>query len=360
MTRRSALPTLVALCILVAFAITVLATHAWDPMAFVLDRPQDVPADQTWGIGYDGQQAYAIAVDPVGAASKLDRPAYRYQRIIYPILARLVGFGNPDLIPWSMLIINLISACVTVLVLSQLLVDRGVSGWWSLVPLLSFNYLIGIRMDLNGPLAYALALGGLLSFERKKPALAAVLFALAGLTREVALVFPLALVAWLFLQRRWREALGIASASMVPFVAWSAFVRGWQGASPFATPLARPELIPFGGLLLLEGFEARVLVSLWAVVPALAAGVAAVWDLLKQKLKLESADTITVLASSAVIAFLPAPTWIDPLAILRLAVGLILAIVLWLAYARPSLLPFVAGLWLPSILLVFMIPGFLI
>jgi hypothetical protein len=360
MTRGSTLPTLVSVCILVAFAITVLATHAWDPMAFVLDRPQDVPADQTWGIGYDGQQAYAIAIDPIGAASRLDRPAYRYQRIIYPILARLVGLGNPDLIPWSMLIINLVAGSATVLVLSQLLADRGVSGWWALVPLLSFNYLIGIRMDLNGPLAYALALGGLLAFEREKTALAAVLFALAGLTREVALVFPLALVAWLLLKRRWREALGIALASLIPFGAWSAFVRGWQGASPFATPLARPELVPFGGLLLLEGVEARVLVSLWAVIPAIAAGVAAGLDLLKQKFNLNSSDTIIVLASCAVIAFLPAPTWVDSLAILRLAVGLILALILWLARRRRSLLPFVTGLFLPSILLVFLIPGFLL
>ncbi len=360
MTRAFALPTLVSACILVVFAITVLATHAWDPMAFVLDRPQDVPADQTWGIGYDGQQAYAIAIDPVGAASKLDRPAYRYQRIFYPILARLVGLGNPDLIPWSMLFINLVAGTATVFVLSKLLADRGASGWWALVPLLSFNYLIGIRMDLNGPLAYALALGGLLSFERQKTAMAAVLFALAGLTREVVLVFPLALVTWLILKRRWREALGITLASMIPFVAWSAFVRGWQGVSPFNTPLARPELLPFGGLLLLEGVEARVLVSLWAVIPAVTAGAAAGLDLLKQRVSLESSDTMIVLANSAIIAFLPAPTWVDSLAILRLAIGLIVAIILWLAHARPSLLPFVAGLWIPSILLVFMIPGFLL
>jgi hypothetical protein len=358
--RVSGLPTLIAFFILVAFTLTVLATHGWDPMAFVLDRPPDVPADQTWAIGYDGQQAYAIAIDPLGAAEKLDRPSYRYQRILYPILARVIGLGNPDLIPWAMLIVNLASACATVFVLSQLLDHRSASAWWSLIPLLSFNYLIGIRLDLTGPLAYALALAGLLSVERKRFAWGGILFALAGLTREAALVFPLALAVYLLLKGNWRLALGIAAASLIPYVAWAAIVRFWQGVSPFATPLARPELIPFAGLALLGGFEAQVLVSLWAVGPAAIAGIAAVVDFLRQKADLASADTVIMFASSAVLAFLPAPTWVDPLAVLRLAVGLILAILLWLARARPSWLPYAAGLWVPSILLVFMIPGFLL
>jgi len=360
MMSASCRTTLVALVLLLVFVVTVLATHEWDPMAFVLDRPPDVPAEQTWGIGYDGQQAYAIALDPLGAASELDRPSYRYQRILYPMLARVIGLGDVDLIPWAMLFVNLAAACATVYLLSQLLVERGVRAWWSLVPLLSFNYLIGVRLDLNGPLAYALALGGLWSFERKRIAWAATLFALAGLTREVALAFPLALIAWLWLKRQWKLGLIIAVASLLPFMIWAMIVGLWQGVSPFATPLARPGLVPFAGLALLGSIEGQVLVGLWAVIPALVASLAAFIHLLRRKAELDLPDALIVLASSAVIAFLPAPTWIDPLAILRLAVGLILAIQLWLAALRPSWLPFAAGLWLPSILLVFMIPGFLL
>lgn len=358
--RVSGGPTLVASLILLAFSLTVLATHGWDPMTFVLDRPPDVPADQTWGIGYDGQQAYAIAIDPLDAADKLDRPSYRYQRILYPMLARVIGLGNPTLIPWSMLFLNLVSACASVFFLSHLLESRGVNAWWSLLPILSFNYLIGIRLDLTGPLAFALALGGLWSYERKSYAWAAFCFALTGLTREVALVFPLALAAFLLMKSSWRLALGIGAASLFPYVTWATIVRLWQGVSPFATPLARPELIPFAGMTLLGGIEARVLVGLWAVGPAMIAGIAAVVDFLGNRDKIDSADSVIMFASSAVIAFLPAPTWVDPLAILRLGVGLILAILLWLARKRSSWLPFAAGLWIPSILLVFLIPGFML
>jgi hypothetical protein len=358
--KSPVLPTLVALLVLIAFALTVLATHGRDPMAFVLDRPPDVPVDQTWGIGYDGQQAYAIAMDPLGAAEKLDRPSYRYQRILYPMLARAVGLGNPDLIPWSMLLINLMSACATVFILAHMLFDRGASAWWSLVVLLSFNYLIGIRLDLNEPLAYVLALGGCLAFERNWRVLPLILFALAGLTREVALVFPLALAAWLLLRKRWRQSLSIAAASLVPFFLWATIVWAWQGSSPFATPLASPTWIPLAGMKYLEGLEGPIMVGIWAVIPAAFAAIVALVYLLRRKTHLDSPEGMLMLANSAVIAFLPVPTWVDPLAILRLAVGVMIAILLWLARARPSWLPFAGGLWIPSVLLVFMIPGFLL
>lgn len=358
--KVSPFPAIMAFVIVAGFSLTVLATHAWDPMAFVLDRPDDVPADQTWGIGYDGQQAHAIAIDPFGAAGELDRPAYRYQRILYPMLARVLALGKSDLIPWSMLFINLIAASVTVYLLSRLLAERGVSPWWALVPLLSFNYLIGLRMDLNEPLAYALALGGLWAFDRKRTAWAVALFALAGLAREAALVFPIALAAWLLSSRRWRDALIIAAASLVPFLSWALVVRSLLGVSPFATPLAKPMLIPFGGMAYLEGIEGRVMVGLWAVVPAGLAAIAAFTLFIRRRDILQSPDALLVLANSALIAVLPVPTWVDPLAVLRLGTGLILALLLWLAQIRPAWLPFAAGLWVPSLLLAFMIPGFLL
>jgi hypothetical protein len=357
--RKAYLPTLIAFFIVAAFVITILATHAWDPMAFVLERPDDVPNDQTWGIGYDGQQAYAIAVDPCGASSKLDHPAYRYQRILYPMVARILVLGGEDLIPWSLLVVNLVAACAGVFFLSQLLIERGVSAWWSLVPLLSFNYLISMRLDLNEPLAYALAIGGLWAFERKRMGWALVAFGLAGLAREAALVFPIGLAIWSCLKRRWRSGLAILAASTLPYLGWALWVWSWLGESPFTTPLAKPLVIPFAGLFVLEGVEGRALVGLWAVLPALIGGVAALVYLLRDRSALKSPEGILTLANAAFIAILPSPTWVDALAVLRLGVGLMIAFLLWLARARPSWLPFTAGLWGPSLLLLFMIPGFL-
>ena len=39
--------------------------------------------------GYDGQFAYQIAHDPANGWQKVDLPAYRYQRILYPIATRI-------------------------------------------------------------------------------------------------------------------------------------------------------------------------------------------------------------------------------------------------------------------------------
>ena len=46
--------------------------------------------------GYDGQFNYAIAADPLHASPALDVPAYRYQRILYPLLVRALALGQED------------------------------------------------------------------------------------------------------------------------------------------------------------------------------------------------------------------------------------------------------------------------
>lgn len=342
------------------FALGVLATHDWDPMAFVLDRPQDAPPDKTWGIGYDGQQAYAIALDPYNASAKLDRPSYRYMRIIYPLLAHVFALGRHNLIPWSLLIVNLFAAAVTAGLLADRVLARGGRSWVALAVVFSFNYLAGVRLDLNEPLAYCLALTGLWIYERGNLAMAVTSFALAGLTKEVALAFPLALVAWEALNRRWPAALTILIGSLAPYLIWAGVVTAWQGVSPFSYQLARPIPIPFAGIVYLEGLESLVMVLMWSVGPAIIAGIAALWQILKTPLSKSGKDALLVLANVGVVATLPAMTWVDPLAVLRLGVGSMIAIVLWLATVRPRALYYAAGLWSPSLLMTFILPGFLL
>src|SRR5678815_133515 len=48
--------------------------------------------------GYDGQFNYSIARDPNTAAQFLDVPAYRFQRILFPALGRLLALGQANLI----------------------------------------------------------------------------------------------------------------------------------------------------------------------------------------------------------------------------------------------------------------------
>ena len=183
-----------------------LASHDWDPMAFVLDRPTDVPPEQTWGIGYDGQQAYAIALDPLHPSDALDHKAYRYMRILYPLAASLLSPG-PELIPWALIAVNLVSAGISVWILASLLERRGAPAWPALIMALSFAYFIGLRLDLNEPLAFCLTLAGLLAWERDRTGAAVFYFGLAVLAKEVALVFPIALAVGEILSTRRARAL---------------------------------------------------------------------------------------------------------------------------------------------------------
>jgi hypothetical protein len=65
-----------------------------------------------------------------------------------------------------------------------------------------------------------------------------------------------------------------------------------------------------------------------------------------------------VLAQVIFVAVLPQATWADPLAVLRTGLGMLAAILLWLASAHRRALPFVAALFLPSGLLALFVPGF--
>jgi len=164
-------------------------------------------------IGYDSQFYSYIALDPLHAAAHIDDPGGRMGRIIYPLVARLLAFGQPVLIPWTLIAVNWLAIAGGTWLAALWLARRGVSPWWALIYGLSSGLCLSFTLDLTEPLAYALALAGLLTLDgsldegarRVAPSrllAAGILFALAGLTRETALAFPAAVsLAWLLQHR---------------------------------------------------------------------------------------------------------------------------------------------------------------
>ncbi len=140
------------------YCLFTLARNAWDPMAFVMIGRQFDPAHGTYEMGYDGQFAYQIALDPSGAAPYLDIPAYRYQRILYPMLARLLALGNPTAIPWTLILINLASLALGTLATEKILAAHGHSRWYALAYGAFAGLLLSLRHDLTEPLAFPLFL----------------------------------------------------------------------------------------------------------------------------------------------------------------------------------------------------------
>ena len=65
-----------------------LAAHGGDPMAFVIVGTRFDPGLPDGSMGYDGQFAYQMTLDPLNGWQRLNPPAYRYQRILYPALGK--------------------------------------------------------------------------------------------------------------------------------------------------------------------------------------------------------------------------------------------------------------------------------
>ncbi len=350
---------LVAATLITAFVLRVLSTHGWDPLAFVLRTPPDLPAGQTWGVGYDGRFAYAIAVNPWGSTTDLDQPELRYQRILYPLLVKMLSVGNRALVPWMLVAVNLAASIAATAALARLLLRRGASAWLALVLVLSLGFLLALRMDLLEPMALALSLWAWEAMERRRVALGAVLLAIGALAKETTIVFTLSFAVAAWFGGRRRAALGVLAAGVLPFGAWLLTVRAWFGSS--AEMLAKTQLgwLPFAGLRYLADPVSRGVVLIWVIGPAILFAFLAARDLLRGFHEPRSADTWLVIGSAALVSVLPRPSWVDPLAIIRFGLGLVAAVLLWSAVYRPRLLPAVAGLWIWSGLLLLVIPRML-
>src|SRR5207253_844339 len=60
-------------------------------------------------IGYDGQFYYFLAVDPKHGRDYMDEPGVIYSRIGYPMTVRALSAGNASVIPYMMVIVNILA-----------------------------------------------------------------------------------------------------------------------------------------------------------------------------------------------------------------------------------------------------------
>jgi hypothetical protein len=245
-------PWVVALGLCLIYLAAIFALHDADPLTFLV-MPEPPSAEHPQGTeGYDGQWVYHIAVNPITSPPHLDVPAYRLQRILLPVLAHLLAFGQPALIPWTLLVINLVAFAGGMIMLERLLAAEGASRWWALIYGLSAGILMSVRLSLTEPLAYGLVLAAIWLERDGHPWQAAIAFALAGLAKEPALIFVLGYMLWMLLERRWRDALRIGAVAWAPYLLWQAALYLWLGeigtgpGGGLRTPF---EMIPFMGFV---------------------------------------------------------------------------------------------------------------
>lgn len=192
--------------------------------------------------GYDGQFAYFIALDPENARYYVDRTriSYRYTRILYPMAARILALGNPDWIPFTLVLVNLLAVALGTWAVAAWCRLKSLSPWLGLIYAFYIGQVTAFTRDLNEVLAYALVALAiyLISKRPRQLVLAGITFGLAGLGRETTLIFP-ALYTLSFLFGRGMEggkgayskgsvALFALIASF-PAIVWQGFLLVWLG-----------------------------------------------------------------------------------------------------------------------------------
>src|SRR5262249_12963809 len=144
-------------------------------------------------IGYDGQFYYFLAVDPKHGRDYMDSPGFVYSRIGYPMTVRALSAGKPTLIPYVMVLVNILAAVGGTLAVAFFLRRYGSPPAWALLFGLFPGLFPAFLRDLTEPMAFALAAAALLVFDpRSKLRLlaSACIFGLAMLTRETVALFP--------------------------------------------------------------------------------------------------------------------------------------------------------------------------
>ncbi len=299
------------------------------------------------GIGYDGQFFYYIAADPANARYYLDTdqlPAdYRYGRILYPMLARALAFGQVGRIPYTLILVNWLALAGGTLAVGAWLRRKGFSPWLALIYGLYVGLFVGLLRDLSEPLAYALVALGVYLFDyggKHRVIWSALAFALALLARETTAVFPLVLAASLLaplvpaLKQHLQPAAAIKEASpaaqftglaFAPYLALRVFLRLWLGPSGPLTKV-QPDLVPLRGILAYWPWQGEQLFQVAVViVPSLICLAMSLWAIARR----EWPPEVWLLVANvlALVVFRPPSTFPELIGSGRIASGVVLAAV---------------------------------
>jgi hypothetical protein len=248
----------------VTLSVRLLAFEDWDPTVFTAfgeEEPVTLAyAEEKLGRevltrpaqGHDGKYFFVQANDPLltepaDNASILDRPAYRSQRMLYPLVAGAGGLASAEIITWSLVLVNVVFLGLGSWAVARIAEKHGVTAWAGLAFALNIGLLSELFIDGAGIVSFALACLGALALEEDRDWLAALLFAGASLTREVMLVFVgFIALFWLVKKRSIHWLLGIPSVLAVG--AWALYVRTRVEIPTDSPQIREITAVPFSGM----------------------------------------------------------------------------------------------------------------
>lgn len=197
--------------------------------------------------GYDGQFFLYIARDPLilgESCQHIDIPAYRYGRILYPLLAGMLALGTRLLLPYTLVLVNLFSVLIGTQFAVLMLKSAGLNPWYGAGYGFLSGFLLCVLRDLAEPVAMAGVIGGVYYYHGRRYLPAAGLFAAGILAREVVAVIPVGLFIFDLIFRKTGKRGGAILLSPLPFLLWSGYLAvrlgsfPWRGgAGNFGSPL---------------------------------------------------------------------------------------------------------------------------
>jgi hypothetical protein len=202
-------------------------------------------------LGHDGRLFFIAAHDPFllepdTHRELFERPVYRAQRGLFPVLASPAGIVGEWPLAWWMLTINLLAIGAGTWATARIAEHMGLSPWLGLV----FAANPGVWAELNaggsGAVAWALASAGILAYLNSRLGWTASLLAAASLSREAMLLVTAGLAAHLWRENR-QGAVRLIAIPTAAVVTWGFYVRIRLGADLWETE-SRELAAPFVGL----------------------------------------------------------------------------------------------------------------
>jgi hypothetical protein len=186
-------------------------------------------------LGYDGQQFLSLALDPflqdLDTLASLDHPAYRYRRILYPLLSYFLGFGNTQIIPYVMVAINAIAIVLMIWVTGLYFKSYSVKVNQALFVLTIPGVWIVLSLSTSDLLAGLFLVSAFYFYQNNKPIYMSLMVSLGCLTRETLMLLWMALIVSAMWQKKYLyfKYLGMA---IIPPLAWNIYVivLGLNGA----------------------------------------------------------------------------------------------------------------------------------
>lgn len=202
--------------------------------------------------GHDGKFFFVQATDPwvmnpAETRAVLDRPLYRSQRMMYPLIASGLGLFGPETIVWTLIIVNILALGAGSFAASEVAGAMGMSPWWGLAFAFNPGFISEFNIDGAGIVAAAAAFGAVALALRGRHWWGVGLMVVAVLSREAMLIAAVGSALWVW-RHKGSQIQGLQMLLM-PGVAiglWAIYLRirfGWETGTSEVWEIG----VPFGG-----------------------------------------------------------------------------------------------------------------